>query len=63
MSDDRVKHILVPVDTETIEVSDKALKRACALARSEGARLTLMTVSPACSCDTPASAPHSSPTR
>jgi nucleotide-binding universal stress UspA family protein len=47
MSDDRVKHILVPVDTETIEVSGKALRRAVAIARTDGARLTLMTVMPA----------------
>lgn len=47
MQHDRVTHILVPVDTESAEVARKALTRAAAMARAEGARLTLLTVVPA----------------
>lgn len=47
MQHDRVSHILVPVDTEAADVSRKALTRAVALARAEGARLTLLSVVPA----------------
>ena len=46
MSDPNYSHILVPVDVETPDVSDKALRWAMQLARESGAALTILTVVP-----------------
>ncbi|MDT8345824.1 MAG: universal stress protein [Thermohalobaculum sp.] len=42
-----ITHILVPVDPDAPETSHKALARAVAMARAEGAHLTLFAVLPA----------------
>ncbi|MBK0400719.1 universal stress protein [Limibaculum sp. M0105] len=46
MEAERFRHILVPVDPDAPEASEKALARAAAIARSEGARLSILAVVP-----------------
>ncbi|MCL5777048.1 universal stress protein [Limibaculum sp. FT325] len=47
MQAEPISHILVPVDPDAPDASEKALARAAEMARREGARLTLFAVVPA----------------